>query len=98
MWGYVVQALVALLLALPAFSAAQSTTIPRTPWGHPDLQGIWDQTTGTPLERSRDLADREFLTEEEAVSREARRFQAFDDAPRQGSAGKLRVAVARRVS
>ena len=80
-------ALVALLLALPAFSAAQSTTIPRTPWGHPDLQGIWDQTTGTPLERSRDLADREFLTEEEAVSREARRFQAFDDVPRQGSAG-----------
>ena len=80
-------ALVALLLGWPAVAAAQATDVPGTPWGHPDLRGIWDQTTGTPLERSRDLRDREFLTEEEAVEREARRFQAFDHAPRQGSAG-----------
>ena len=79
--------LVALLWAVPALAAAQSVETARTPWGHPDLQGIWDQTTGTPLERSTDLVDREFLTEEEAVEREARRFQAFDDAPRQGSPG-----------
>ena len=59
----------------------------RTPWGHPDLQGIWDQTTGTPLERAGDAGDREFLTEEEAAERERRRFAAFDAAPRQGSAG-----------
>ena len=64
--------LVVLLFAAPALTAAQSTEVPRTPWGHPELQGIWDQTTGTPLERSRNLADREFLTEEEAVAREAR--------------------------
>ena len=79
--------LVGLLCAVSALAAAQSIDAPQTPWGHPDLQGIWDQTTGTPLERSRDLADREFLTEEEAVEREARRFQGFDDAPRQGSPG-----------
>ena len=79
--------LVALLLAVPALAVAQTTRAPRTPWGHPDLQGIWDQTTGTPLERSADLADREFLTEEEAVEREARRFRAFDAAPRTGSPG-----------
>ena len=79
--------LVGLLLALPAVAAAQSNSSPRTPWGHPDLQGIWDQTTGTPLQRSPDVANREFLSEEEAVAREARRFQAFDEAPRQGSAG-----------
>ena len=77
--------LVALLLALPDLAAAQEG--PVTPWGHPDLQGIWDQTTGTPLERPGDLADREFLTEEEAIVREARRFQAFDAAPGQGSPG-----------
>ena len=55
--------------------------------GHPDLQGIWDQTTGTPLERAPELADREFLTEEEAVERETRRFRGFDEAPREGSPG-----------
>ena len=79
--------LVALLLAVPGLTVAQTTGAARTPWGHPDLQGIWDQTTGTPLERSTDLADREFLTEEEAVARETRRFRAFDAAPRPGSPG-----------
>ena len=59
----------------------------QTPWGHPDLQGIWDQTTGTPLERAADADDREFLTEEEAAERERRRFARFDAAPRQGSPG-----------
>ena len=59
----------------------------RTPWGHPDLQGIWDQTTGTPLERSADAGDRELLSDEEAAERERRRFAAFDAAPRAGSPG-----------
>ena len=79
--------LVVLLLVVPTFAAAQSAEVPATPWGHPDLQGIWDQTTGTPLERPDDSGEREFLPEEEAVEREAQRFQAFDEAPRPGSAG-----------
>ena len=58
-----------------------------TPWGHPDLQGIWDQTTGTPLERAAEVADREFLSDEEAAERERVRFTAFDAPPRQGSPG-----------
>ena len=37
----------------------------QTPWGHPDLQGIWTNTTTTPLERPDDLAGKEVLTEEE---------------------------------
>jgi len=77
--------LIAALCAVSTAVAAQQEL--RTPWRHPDLQGIWDQTTGTPLERSSQLADREFLTEEEAVARETRRFQRFDEAPRQGSPG-----------
>jgi hypothetical protein len=43
--------------------------LPRTPWGHPDLQGIWNNGTTTPLERPADLADREFLREEEWAAR-----------------------------
>lgn len=39
--------------------------VPRTPWGDPDLQGTWDNGTPTPLERPADLADKEFLTDEE---------------------------------
>ena len=35
------------------------------PWGDPDLQGIWDGGSMTPLERPDKYADREFLTDEE---------------------------------
>jgi hypothetical protein len=38
----------------------------RTPWGHPDLQGLWTNSTITPLERPAKFAGREFLTDEEA--------------------------------
>ncbi|MYI74087.1 MAG: hypothetical protein F4057_01755 [Acidobacteria bacterium] len=59
------------LLLVPAPAAAQDGgwSTPRTPWGHPDLQGIWSNTTTTPMERPEDLAGREFLTEEERVAR-----------------------------
>ena len=48
--------------------AAQAA--PRTPWGDPDLGGIWDFRTITPLERPEEYGDRAFLTEEEAVTLE----------------------------
>ena len=36
-----------------------------TPWGEPDLQGIWTVTYKTPLERPAEFAGREFLSDEE---------------------------------
>ena len=48
-------------------AAPDSWTVPRTPDGHPDLQGIWTTQTFTPLQRPDRLAGREFLTEEEAA-------------------------------
>ena len=30
---------------------SEGTTLPQTPWGHPDLQGVWNNSTTTPLER-----------------------------------------------
>lgn len=54
----------------PLFAAAQSSTWVRLPWGDPDLQGIWDYRTITPLQRPGDQAGKEFLTEEEAASLE----------------------------
>jgi hypothetical protein len=35
----------------------------RTPWGDPDLQGIWTDETSTPLERPGEYATQEFFTE-----------------------------------
>lgn len=51
--------------AVPARAGA--SVVPRTAWGHPDLQGVWDFRTVTPLERPKELAGKAVLTEEEAA-------------------------------
>ena len=63
-------AVIAVVALAPTLAAAQSTEAPRTPWGAPDLQGVWDFRSLTPLERPAELADQAFLTEEEAASLE----------------------------
>jgi hypothetical protein len=55
--------------------------VARTPWGHPDLQGTWDYRTITPLERARELGTREFYTEEEKKTLEARAGRRMDGPP-----------------
>jgi hypothetical protein len=66
------------LLLLPAGGHGQPTVaegfvVSRTPDGQPDLQGIWSNAVLTPLERPADLADKEFLTEQEAAEYQRRR-------------------------
>ena len=51
-------------------SAAEDFSVPRTAYGHPDLQGIWTNATQTPLERPRELGDKRFFTEEERQNQE----------------------------
>ena len=73
--GAIVGVAAALWLA-PCPAAAQpenagSLPVPRTPWGAPDLQGVWDFRTITPLERPAEFAGRARLTSEEAASYEA---------------------------
>jgi hypothetical protein len=58
------------LLALPIAVRAGAWTTPRTPWGDPDLQGVWNYATMTPLERPRDFAGKSVLTAEEASAYE----------------------------
>ena len=60
----------AILTTLVPDPASAQDKGPRTAWGTPDLQGVWDYATMTPLNRPKDLADREFLTEEEAQAME----------------------------
>ena len=63
--------------AAPAASQATGWTVPRTPDGKPDLQGIWSNSTATPLERPANLAGKEFFTEAEAVAYVARKLQDY---------------------
>jgi hypothetical protein len=57
-----------------AASSAAIWTTPRTPWGDPDLQGIWpiDKLNGTPLQRPDSFGERRFLTDEEFAERTER--------------------------
>ena len=50
----------------------QRRALPRTEWGDPDFQGIWNYATMTPLERPREFAGQAVLSESEAVAYERR--------------------------
>jgi hypothetical protein len=42
---------------------APAAAVPTTPWGEPDLQGIWTVESDTPLQRPAKYANQEFFTE-----------------------------------
>ena len=66
--------------AQPSSSAA--TSVPRTPDGRPDLQGVWDFGSVTSLQRPASLAGKEFLTEEDVSALEAQAAKGrIDRAP-----------------
>lgn len=55
-------------------SAPSEWVTPRTPWGDPDLQGMWplDYINGTPVQRPPEFGERRYLTDEEFAERAAR--------------------------
>jgi len=53
----------AIVLVAPIPAGAQTLT----PWGDPDLQGVWTTQTPVPLERPRALAGKPFFTSEESA-------------------------------
>ena len=55
------------MASVPA--AAQTSPLPRTPWGDPDVQGIWDARIQVPFQRPRGET-REFLTDAEVAAKE----------------------------
>ena len=78
--------LVVLGVALPVAAGAQSASgsasgakakwsVPRTPWGDPDIQGLWpaNDMQGTPYERPESFGTRATLTEQEFAERQAAR-------------------------
>ena len=56
------------LAPIVALGQPVSQSVPRTAWGDPDLRGIWDYWTFTPLERPGEFDGRERLTDEEAAA------------------------------
>ena len=62
-----VLAVVAFVPAQAGAQNAPSMEPPRTPWGAPDLQGVWDFRSLTPMERPEELADTETFTAEQAA-------------------------------
>ena len=68
-------ALVAAVVSFPALAGqvrkpppkTGAWTVPHTPWGDPDLQGVWNDATSTPLARPDGASDKQVLTDEEAA-------------------------------
>jgi hypothetical protein len=75
-----------LLAAIPIPTVAQTPRTapykaPRTPWGDPDLQGLWPGNMGVPLQRPVEFGERTTLTDAEFARREAQaKTQAEADA------------------
>ncbi|MDA1372538.1 MAG: hypothetical protein O2971_17500 [Proteobacteria bacterium] len=57
--------------------------VPRTEWGQPDLQGVWNFSSNTPMQRPERYGSQEFLTAEqieEAIARQESNAAAADAA------------------
>src|SRR5688572_9967390 len=65
------------LVALATIPAAGQAPA-RTPWGDPDLQGLWTNSTITSFERPAELAGKAVLTEQEAAEFEIQTNRARD--------------------
>ena len=70
-------------LLVPVSVAGQSAdagwTLPRTPDGHPDLQGVWANNSATPLERPDVWEGKETLTDEELAALQVAAASAAGD-------------------
>jgi hypothetical protein len=67
-------------------SAQKPYSAPRTPWGHPDLQGTWttDDARSVPLQRAVEFGDRRHLTDQEYADRKRRDDETRGDVTRRG--------------
>ena len=73
--------------AAPTVKSSKAWIVPRTPDGVPDLQGIWNNATLTPLERAKEYEGKPFLTAAEAAEFEKKELYSVDGDRRDGGGG-----------
>jgi hypothetical protein len=67
----------------PAASPAASASALKTPWGEPDLQGIWTDEFDTPLQRPARYGSQEFFTAAQREELDRQRGAHYSSDPRQ---------------
>src|SRR5258706_2275387 len=73
MIGVAVALVAVAVISVSISGTAAPAPVLKTPWGEPDLQGIWTDETDTPLERSPKFANQEFFTEAQRVELDRQR-------------------------
>jgi hypothetical protein len=75
--------------------AAVPYTVPKTPWGDPDLQGVWSSDDATmPMSRPQNFGDRLYLNDEEFAARQKQIQSGISNA--ENAVGSFRGDFARR--
>src|ERR1044071_2835585 len=83
--GTLLTGVMALLEVTGAPEPAKKYVAPRTEFGTPDLRGVWNFSSDTPLERPAEYGTREFLTPQE-VAAQSERARARSEAADRGEA------------
>jgi hypothetical protein len=86
----------ALVVLQSTDTTAQDKTVSalKTPWGEPDLQGIWTDETATPLQRPARFANQEVFTEEQRTELDRQRSGMLGRDKRADRGSELDVAGA----
>jgi len=68
--------------------AAEDYEAPRTQWGLPDLQGVWNFSSNVPMQRPEEFGEQQFLTGDEIRAAQGQRFSLGSaDAPTRSASG-----------
>jgi hypothetical protein len=85
-------------LVITAYNAGPPTpyNVPKTPWGDPDLQGVWssDDTSGIPMQRPANLGNELYQSDEQWAARQKQTQQGIQNAL--SAIGTFRGDYARR--
>src|SRR5712691_6257630 len=82
----------------PRAATPSNASTAKTPWGDPDLQGIWTNEVDTPLQRPAKFANQEFFTDEQIAELDRQRAaierREYRDKDAQGKGTEQDVAGA----
>lgn len=87
-WQSLAVLLCILLQASLSGQAAEEYQPPRTEWGLPDLEGVWNFSSSVPMQRPEEFGDRQFLTADEVEAAKRQRFRiGSGNTPRRSTSG-----------